>query len=88
MKEYKAYYKAGAKPEIVEFDPVKYLTIEGKGELGVQSFTGVIYSKYVKTTALKKKLVIPADNQKSIAQYAKNLRLKSDLSRLIVMSPV
>ncbi len=59
-------------------------------KLGVQSFTGIIYLKYVKTlfNRPEEKLIIPADSQKSIAQYAKNLRLKSDLSRLIVMSPV
>ncbi len=59
-------------------------------EFGAHCFTGVIYSKYVKIllTRSGEKMVVPADNQKSIVQYAKNIRLKSDLSRLIVMSPV
>ena len=42
-------------------------------ELGVQSFAGVIYSKYVKKfpTVLKKNMVIGADSQKLIVPYEK-----------------
>jgi hypothetical protein len=42
-------------------------------ELGVQSFTGLIYSNYVKkfSTVLKKNMVIWADSQKLIAPYEK-----------------
>ena len=32
VREYKCYYKAGKKPEIVEFGEANYLAIEGKGE--------------------------------------------------------
>lgn len=48
VKEYRAYYKAGAKPEIVVFDTVKYLTIEGKGEPAGEVFTSKIEALYPK----------------------------------------
>jgi hypothetical protein len=38
LKECKSYYKAGRKPEIVEFGEVSYLAIEGKGEPAGEMF--------------------------------------------------
>lgn len=32
VKEYKSYYKAREKPEIVEFEKANYLAVDGKGE--------------------------------------------------------
>ena len=31
-KEYKSYYKAGKKPEVVDLQEANYLSIKGKGE--------------------------------------------------------
>ncbi len=54
VKEYKVYYKSGTKPEIVEFDPVKYLTIEGKGEPAGDVFTRKIEALYPLAYGIKK----------------------------------
>ncbi len=54
VKEYKVYYKAGKKPEIVEFDPIQYLTIEGKGEPAGKEFTSKIESLYPLAYGIKK----------------------------------
>ena len=54
VKEYKAYYKAGAKPEIVEFDTVKYLAIEGKGKPADEVFTSRIEALYPLAYGIKK----------------------------------
>jgi hypothetical protein len=54
VKEYKVYYKSGTKPEIVEFDPVKYLTIEGKGEPAGDIFTRKIEALYPLAYGIKK----------------------------------
>ncbi len=54
VKEYKVYYKVGAKPEIVEFGPVKYLTIEGKGEPAGEVFTSKIEALYPLAYGIKK----------------------------------
>ena len=54
VKEYKAYYKAGAKPEIVEFDTAKYLTIEGKGEPAGEVFVSKVEALYPLAYGIKK----------------------------------
>jgi hypothetical protein len=54
VKEYKVYYKAGTKPEMVEFDPIKYLTIEGKGEPAGEVFTRKIGALYSLAYGIKK----------------------------------
>ena len=54
VKKYKTYYKAGAHPEIVEFDPGKYLTIEGKGEPAGEVFTRKIEALYPPAYGIKK----------------------------------
>lgn len=54
VKKYKVYYKAGAKPEIIEFGPVKYLTIEGKGEPAGEIFTSKIEALYPLAYGIKK----------------------------------
>ena len=53
-KEYKSYYKAGPKPEIVEFDTAKYLTIEGKGEPAGEVFTSKVEALYPLAYGIKK----------------------------------
>ena len=53
-KEYKSYYKAGPKPEIVEFDTVRYLTIEGKGEPAGEVFTSKVEALYPLAYGIKK----------------------------------
>ncbi len=54
VKKFKSYYKAGANPEIVEFDPVKYLTIKGKGEPAGEEFTSKIEALYPLAYGIKK----------------------------------
>lgn len=46
VKEFKAYYKAGKKPETVEFEEIKYLTINGKGEPAGELFVGKVEALY------------------------------------------
>jgi len=46
-KEYKSYYKAGTKPEIVEFRVANYLAIEGKGEPAGELFVSKKMLKYL-----------------------------------------
>jgi len=41
LKEYKSYYNAGKNPEIVEFEEVNYLTIEGIGEPAGKMFISI-----------------------------------------------
>ncbi|MEM3737024.1 MAG: GyrI-like domain-containing protein [Candidatus Bathyarchaeia archaeon] len=45
-KEYKTYYAAKTRPEVVEFDEAKFLTIEGKGAPGSKEFTAKIEALY------------------------------------------
>lgn len=53
-KEYKSYYRAGPKPEIVEFNTVKHLTIEGKGEPAGKVFTSKVEALYPLAYGIKK----------------------------------
>jgi len=53
-KEYKSYYKAGTKPEIVEFGAAKYFTIEGKGEPAGEVFTSKVEALYPLAYGIKK----------------------------------
>ena len=53
-KEYKSYYKAATKPEIVEFGAAKYLTIEGKGEPACEVFTSKVEALYPLAYGIKK----------------------------------
>jgi hypothetical protein len=54
VKEFKAYYRAGVNPEIVEFDTAKYLTIEGKGEPAGVEFTKAVEALYPLAYGIKK----------------------------------
>jgi len=54
VKEYKLYYKAGKKPEIVEFGKAGYLTIEGKGEPAGEVFVSKIEAIYPLAYGIKK----------------------------------
>jgi len=53
-KEYKSYYRAGTKPETVEFGTAKYLTIEGKGEPAGDVFTSKVEALYPLAYGIKK----------------------------------
>lgn len=53
-KEYKSYYKAGKKPEIVEFGEADYLTIEGKGEPAGELFVSKVEALYPLAYRIKK----------------------------------
>jgi hypothetical protein len=46
VKKYRSYYSAGKKPEIVEFEPISYLTIVGKGEPAGIEFTKKVEALY------------------------------------------
>ncbi|MCP4353340.1 MAG: hypothetical protein GY795_48445 [Desulfobacterales bacterium] len=54
VKEFKSYYKAKNKPEIVEFEKIPYLLIEGKGEPGGEVFTKAIEALYPLAYGVKK----------------------------------
>ncbi len=54
LKEYKSYYKAGRKPEIVEFGKVRYLTVKGKGEPAGKIFASKVEALYPLAYGIKK----------------------------------
>lgn len=54
VKEYKSYYWAGKKPEVVEFGEAKYLTIEGKGEPAGEVFVSKVEAIYPLAYGIKK----------------------------------
>lgn len=54
VQEYKVYYKAGTKPEMVEFGPIEFLAIEGKGEPEGEVFTRKIGALYPLAYGIKK----------------------------------
>jgi hypothetical protein len=54
LKEYKSYYNAGKKPEIVEFDEANYLTIEGIGEPAGKIFVSKVEALYPLAYGIKK----------------------------------
>ncbi|MCP4112307.1 MAG: hypothetical protein GY749_43415 [Desulfobacteraceae bacterium] len=54
VKEFKSYYKAKNKPEIVEFEKIPYLSIEGKGEPAGEVFTKAIEALYPLAYGVKK----------------------------------
>ena len=54
VKEYKSYYKAGKKSEIVEFDTANYLSIEGKGEPAGEVFVNKVEALYPLAYGIKK----------------------------------
>jgi len=45
-KEYKNYYTARTRPEVVEFGEISFLTIEGKGEPAGKEFTSKVEALY------------------------------------------
>ncbi len=53
-KEYKSYYKAGKKPEVVEFGEANYLTIGGKGEPAGEIFVRKVEALYPLAYGIKK----------------------------------
>ena len=54
IKEYKSYYKAGTKPEIVEFGKAGYLAVEGKGEPAGAVFVSKVEALYPLAYGIKK----------------------------------
>jgi len=54
VKEYKSYYRAGKKPEIVEFDAANYLSIEGQGEPAGKVFVSKVEALYPLAYGVKK----------------------------------
>lgn len=54
VKEYKSYYKAGKKPEVVIFQEAKYLTIDGKGEPAGETFVKKVEALYPLAYGIKK----------------------------------
>ena len=54
VKEFKSYYRANNKPEIVEFEKIPYLSIEGKGEPAGEVFTKAIEALYPLAYGVKK----------------------------------
>lgn len=53
-REYKTYYKAGTKPELVEFSSASYLTIEGRGAPAGDSFVSKVEALYPLAYGIKK----------------------------------
>jgi hypothetical protein len=53
-REYKSYYKAGKKPEIVEFEEANYLAIEGKGEPAGEEFVSKVEALFPLAYGIKK----------------------------------
>ena len=54
VREYKSYYKAGKKPEIVEFGEANYLAIEGKGEPAGEEFVSKVEALFPLAYGIKK----------------------------------
>ncbi len=54
VKEYKSYYKASKKPELVEFEEANYLSIEGKGEPAGKIFVSKVEALYPLAYGIKK----------------------------------
>jgi hypothetical protein len=52
-RKYKTYYSAKAKPEIVEFGDISYLSISGKGDPSSEGFERKIQALYPVAYALK-----------------------------------
>ncbi len=53
LKEYKQYYSAKPKPEVVEFGAISYLAIEGQGEPAGEAFIEAIGALYPLAYAVK-----------------------------------
>jgi hypothetical protein len=54
VKEYKSYYKANRKPEVVEHSEANYLTVEGKGEPAGGVFVSKVEALYPLAYGIKK----------------------------------
>jgi len=54
VKEHKSYYKAAQTPEFVEFAPVSYLCISGRGEPAGDEFTKKVEALYPLAYGIKK----------------------------------
>ncbi len=54
VKEYKSYYKAGKKPEVVDFKEANYITLEGKGEPAGEIFVKKVEALYPLAYGIKK----------------------------------
>lgn len=52
-KVYKAYYSAAKKPEIVQIEPARYLSLRGKGDPSSQSYADNIQALYTTAYTLK-----------------------------------
>jgi len=53
-KEFKNYYRASNKPEVVDFESIYYLTIEGKGEPAGKEFVTKVEALYPLAYGVKK----------------------------------
>ena len=54
LKTYKSYYKAGKKPEIVEFGEIHFLSVEGEGEPAGKVFLSKVEALYPLAYGIKK----------------------------------
>ena len=54
VKECKMYYSAKISPEVVEFEEIPFLTIEGKGEPAGEEFTSKVEALYPLAYGVKK----------------------------------
>lgn len=54
LKEYRSYYKAGKKPEIIKLQGANYLSIEGKGEPAGKVFVSKVEALYPLAYGIKK----------------------------------
>ena len=57
LKEYKSCYKAGRKPQIVEFGEVNYLAIEGKGVPAGEIFPRKVEAMYQPAYCMTRRLI-------------------------------
>lgn len=53
VKEYKSYYSARLKPEVIEFDEAYYITISGRGEPGGGEFKAKVSALYTVAYTIK-----------------------------------
>lgn len=52
-KQYKTYFTASQKPELVDIEPAKFISIQGKGDPSEQAFADKIQALYPTAYALK-----------------------------------
>ncbi|UKS26797.1 GyrI-like domain-containing protein [Paenibacillus sp. HWE-109] len=52
-KTYKSYYSAPTKPQIVEFDPIRYVSIQGQGDPDGTTFSNAVEALYTLSYSIK-----------------------------------